>query len=101
MTKRVLNYQLVPPHCYRANATERTIHTFKHHCKAVLASTDPDFSISKWDRLLDQADLTLNLLRSAQYNPKLSAYAYLFGRLNFNATPLAPPDIKINNKSDK
>lgn len=28
-------------------------------------------------------------------NPKLSSHAYLFGNFNFNATPLAPPGIKI------
>ena len=39
-------------------------------------------------------DLTLNLLHNARVNPKPSAWAYLFGQFNYNATPLAPPGIK-------
>mmetsp|Transcript_18114 Transcript_18114/g.28125 ORF Transcript_18114/g.28125 Transcript_18114/m.28125 type:complete len:352 (-) Transcript_18114:350-1405(-) len=30
-------------------------------------------------------------MRGCRINPKLSAYAYLFGQFDFNATPLAPP----------
>ena len=56
---------------------------------------DPNFPLSKLDRLFEQADITLNLLRSARSNPKLSAYAYMFGEFNFAATPLAPPGTKI------
>jgi len=39
----------------------------------------------KKDRLLEQAFLTLNLLRASKVNPKLSAYAYLFGNFDFNS----------------
>ena len=95
MTKRNIKYQMVPPNCHRANTAERAIQTYKNHLKAGLASTDPDFPIQEWDRLLEQADLTLNLLRAARCNPKLSAWAYLFGEFDFNATPLAPPGMKI------
>ena len=84
-------YQLVPPHDHRNNLAERAIQTFKHHFKAGLASTDPNFPLSEWDRLLERANLTLNLLRSSRVNPKLSGYTYLFGEFNFNATPLPPP----------
>ena len=28
-------------------------------------------------------------------NPKLSAYAYLFGNYDFNENPLAPPGTKV------
>lgn len=89
-----VQFQLVPPHIHRRNAAERAIQTFKHHFLAILASCDPDFPISEWDRLLDQSEVTLNLLRNSRMNPNLSAYAYLFGNFNFNATPLAPPGTK-------
>ena len=96
MTKKFTSYQLVPPHTYQANAAERaTIQTFKNHFKAGLASLDPQFPVKEWDRILDQAFLTLNLLRAARSNPKLSVYAYLFGSFDFNATPLAPPGTKV------
>ena len=51
--------------------------------------------MNEWDRLLDQAFLTLNLLQTARANPSLSAYTYLFGDFNFNATPLAPPGTRV------
>ena len=39
--------------------------------------------------------ITLNLLRSSRVNPKLSAYAQIFGIFDFNRTPLAPPGTKV------
>jgi hypothetical protein len=90
-----VKYQLVPPHSHRNNLAERAIQTFKSHFKSGLATCDPNFPITEWDRLIDQSNITLNLLRSSRANPKLSAWAYLFGEFNFNATPLAPPGTKI------
>ena len=95
MVKSKTDYQLVPPHTHRANSAERAIQTFKAHFIAGLSSLDPDFPVSEWDRLLNQAFLTLNLLRTARANPSLSAHAYLFGNFNFNATPLAPPGTRV------
>ena len=95
MTKKKTKFQLVPPNNHRANAAERAIQTFKSHFKAGLASVDPEFPISEWDRLLDQCFLTLNLLRGSRINPNLSAYAQIFGQFDFNATPLAPPGTKV------
>ena len=104
MTKNKSSFQLVPPHTHRANAAERAIQTFKAHFSSGLASVDPAFPVNEWDRLLDQAFLTLNLLRTFRINPNLSAHAFLFGNYNFNATPIAPPGtkvvvhIKVNNR---
>jgi len=90
-----VDYQLVPPYKHRNNLAERAIQTFKKHLKAALAGADPNFPLSEWDRLISQANITLNLLRSSRTNPRLSAHAYIFGEFNFNATPLAPPGTKI------
>ena len=49
----------------------------------------------EWDRLLSQTDITLSLLRSARVNPKLSAYAYLFGQFDYNKTPLVLPGTEV------
>ena len=86
--------QRVPPHNHRRNAAERAIQTFKNHFIAGLATADPKFPLREWDRLIPQAILTLNIMRECRINPKLSAYAYLFGQFNFNATPLAPPGMQ-------
>ena len=95
LKKYKLAYQLVPPHVHRRNAAERAIGTFKNHFLACLTTCNPDFPVTEWDRLLFQAELTLNLLRSLRVNPKLSAYAYLNGNFDFNKTPLAPPGTKV------
>ena len=43
-----------------------------------------------WDRLLLQAELTLNLLRQSNTTPTISAYAHLYGPFDYNRMPLAP-----------
>ena len=88
-------YQLVPPYKHRNNQAERAIQTFKNHFKSCLASVDPKFPLSEWDRLIAQANITLNLLRNARVNPKLSAYSYIYGQFNFIVTPMAPPGTKV------
>ena len=95
LDKNELKYQLAPPHQHRRNAAERAIQTFKNHFLAGLSSTDPNYPISEWDRLIEQAVITLNLLRNARLNPKLSSYAFLFGNYDFNSWPMAPPGTKI------
>ena len=91
MTDECVDWQLATPYLHRTNAAERAIRTFKNHFLAGLATTHPDFPISEWDRLLQQAVITLNLLRNLRVNSKLSAHAYLSGPYNFTACPMAPP----------
>ena len=93
--KYELTYEKVQPHIHRRNAAERAIRTFKNHFLAGLASVDPKFPIQEWDRLLQQAEITLNLLRNSRTNPKLSAYAYIHGNYDFNRNPLAPPGVRV------
>jgi hypothetical protein len=95
-TKHGLQYQLVPPHTHRRNAAERAIRTFKDHFIAGLSSADESFPIRLWDRLLPQAEITLNLLRNSRTDPTKTAYEAVFGRkFDYNATPLAPPGCKV------
>jgi hypothetical protein len=96
LNKHKIAYQLlVPPHLHRLNAAERAIQTFKNHFITTLCIADPNFPAKEWDRLLPQAELTLNLLRNCRFNPKLSAYAALHGTFDFNKTPIAPPGTKV------
>ena len=76
--KNNTEFQLVPPYSHRRNIAERSIQTYKSYFKAGLATADPNFPLSEWDRLIPQANITLNLLRSARSNPALSAYAYIY-----------------------
>ena len=89
-----ITYQLATPHKHNKFA-ERAIQTCEAHFKAGLATVDPNFPLSKWDRLITQSNITLNLLRAARCNPKLSACSYIFGVFNFMSTPLAPPGTKV------
>lgn len=92
---RNLNFQLVPPGVHRRNAAERAIRTFKDHFIAILCGTDANFPMHLWDKLLEQAIITLNLLRTSRINPKHSAYSQLNGPFLFTYTPIAPLGSKV------
>jgi hypothetical protein len=79
-----IDFQLAPPHVHRRNAAERAIRTLKHHFIAGLCSTNPDFPLNLWDKLLPQCLVTLNLLRRSHINPQLSAQAHINGAFDFN-----------------
>ena len=59
--KEQTNYQLTPPHIHRRNAAEYAILTFKNHFISGLCLVDKNFPLHLWCRLLDQAELTLNI----------------------------------------
>jgi hypothetical protein len=82
-------YQLVPPHCHLHNAAERAIRTFKEYFVAGLSSVDPAFPLHLWDRLLPQAEITLNLLRISRLHPQLSAAAHFRCLVDYNKTAFA------------
>jgi hypothetical protein len=94
-TAHNIAYQLVPPHCHRRNAAERAISTFKENFVAGLSSVDPSFPMHLWDRLLPQAERTLNVLRTSRLHPQLSAAAHYHGLVDYNKTAFAPPGCKI------
>ena len=80
---------------HRANTTERAIRVCKNHLLSGLALCHEDFPIREWDRLIQQMELTVNLLRNSRINPNLSAWTYLFGNRDFNKVPLVPPYAKV------
>jgi hypothetical protein len=90
-----ITFQLVPPYNHRRNLAERAIRSFKDHLIAGLCSTDKYFPMHLWDRLLPQAVITLNMLRTSGINPKLSAATQIFGQYDFNRAQMAPPGTRI------
>jgi hypothetical protein len=48
-----------------------------------------------WDRLLPQAEITLNLLRTSRLHPQLSATAHYHGLVDYKKTAFVPPGCKI------
>jgi hypothetical protein len=90
-TANDVEYQLVPPHFQGHYAAERAIQTFKEHFVAGLSYIDPAFPFHLWDRLLPQAEIILNLLRTSRHHPQLSAAAHFHGLVDYNKTALSPP----------
>jgi hypothetical protein len=90
-----ITFQLVPPYSHRRNSAERAIRSFKDHLISGLCSTDKSFPMHLWDRILSQAVITLNVLRTSRINPKLSAATHIFGQYDFNRAPMAPPGTRI------
>jgi hypothetical protein len=90
-----MTYQLVPPHDHRRNQAEKAIQTFKAHFIAILCGTDQSFPLHLWDRLLVQAEHTLNMLRPARMLTTVSAYTYLWGQHDYNSQPFAPLGCKV------
>jgi hypothetical protein len=47
-----IDFQLALPHVHRRNAADRAIRTFKNHFISGLCSTNPDFPLNLWDKLI-------------------------------------------------
>ena len=78
------------PHIHQRNPAEMAIRTSKNYLIAGLSSTDSNFPMQVWYRLLPQTEMKLNMMRPSMLNPKLSAYAQLHGAFDYNKTPPAP-----------
>ena len=89
------SYQLVPPKVHQRNVAERAIQKSKARFMAILAGVDPVFPKYMWENLLVQTKLTINLLRQATLNPRMSAWEYYNGTFDYTATPLGPIGCKI------
>ena len=62
LIRETCKLELMPPYCHRRNVAEVAIKHFKAHFISILAGVDRDFPLHLWDKLLPQAELTLNLL---------------------------------------
>ena len=91
----IIKYQLVPPSNHRANNAEREIQTFKNHFISGLCRVDKYIYLQLWGRLLQQATISLSLIRQSRTLPHISAYTHISGEFNFNRTPLAPPGTRV------
>ncbi|GFH50519.1 hypothetical protein CTEN210_06995 [Chaetoceros tenuissimus] len=93
--EKSIEYQLTPAGKHSRNLAEKAIQTWKDHFIAGLSSTHPNFPVNQWCKLIEQANITLCLLRPSRINPQLSAYAQCFGVFDYQKTPLAPPGMKV------
>lgn len=95
LTSNNIQYQLATVDNQCTNVAKRCIETAKHHIIAGLATTDPEFPIQQWNRLIPQAQHTLNMLPPTRLNPQVSAFTFLEGQYNYDAVPFAPPGWKV------
>ena len=95
LTDETIAFQLTPGGIHQRNTAERAIWTAKNHILAGLYSVHPKFPLYLWDKLIPQAELTLNMLRGSRMNPKLSAWDQVCGIFDYNATPLGPPGTRV------
>ena len=79
------------------------IRNFKAHFLSLLAGKAQDFPPSSWERLLQQDEITTNLLRQSNADPNVLAYAHLSGPFYYNKMPLAPMGIseQVHKKQKK
>ena len=87
--------ELTPVSQHRTNKAERAIGTWKDHFIATLATVDPKCPLSLWEDFVEQAELTLNLMRMSPIHPSLSAWEALCGKFDILATPIAPLGMKV------
>ena len=78
LREKQIQFQYVPPDNHRANKAERAVQDAKNHLIAGLSTTHKDFPEYLWEDLLEQAEITLNLLRPFGPDPLISAYHGLF-----------------------
>ena len=98
-----MKMELVPPGTHRRNAAEVAIRNFKAHFLSVLYGTAHNFPPSSWDRLLPQAEITINLLRHSNETPNVLAKSHMSGPFDYNKIPLAPMgmSVQVHEKTDK
>ena len=95
ITTMDVNWQLVPPINHSSDNAKRSMQTFKNHFISGLCIVDEKFRLQFWDWLLQQAIISLNLLRQSRIHIHLSSYTHIFGKFEYNCTPLAPPGTRV------
>ena len=74
-----MTYQLVPLDDHWSNLAENLIKTWKDHFIGATSETAESFPDHLWCQAKTQAELQLMLLQQYNVNPKISAYAYVYG----------------------
>jgi hypothetical protein len=84
LTDNKCKLQLIEPHNHCVNAAEHAIQTFKDTFIVALATTNSNFPLQLWDRIIPQVQDTLNLMSASRINPNISAYKALNGLYDWN-----------------
>jgi hypothetical protein len=87
--------ELVPPHCIGATPLKGPFALSKKQFVVGWAYFEPYFPLHLRQRLLPQAELTLNILRTSRQHPQLSAAAHYHDMGDYNKKAFAPPGCNI------
>ena len=85
-----MTYQLVPPDDHRRKISEKATQTWKYHFVGVQtwnAATSPMHLLCQ---SIPQARRQLLTLRKSNMNPRISAYAHVYGSHNYDIEPFLP-----------
>ena len=90
-----IEYQLVLPGNKMKNNVERAIQTFQNYFIAEFSTINKNYPVALWDCDIKQAEIQLNLLCTSRIHKQLLAYQHLSGTLDYNKTPIFPPEQKL------
>ena len=74
-------------HCARYRGCHQSL---QKQILSIIAVVSTDFPMYQWERLLPQAELTLNLIWKYNTTPTVLAYSSMFGPLDYNIMALSP-----------
>ena len=77
MTTMEIKYKLASPGNHISENAERSIQTFNNQFIAGIFSVNEEFHLKIWDRMLQQATMSLKFLQQSRLHPQLSAYSHL------------------------
>ena len=77
------------------NVAKSDISTWRNQFVSGLSGTNKMLPMYLWEKLLDQVQTTLYMLRLSRRNPKTSGHKILEGTFDYNRTHLAPPGTKV------
>ena len=82
--------ELAPPICHRRNLADIGIKLFKNGFLSILSGVDKSFPVYLLNKLLPEAELTLNLLRQSNATSNVSVRAHCLGDFDYSRMRLAP-----------
>ena len=80
----------MPPYDHCCNLAEKAIQNYKDHFIGVMSGTVVTFPVHLLFQFIPQTEQQLFILRQSHVNPKLSAYAQVYGTHDYIAAPFLP-----------
>ena len=84
------NFNIIPLDDHHRNLSEKDIKIWKDHFICVIIGMAAAFPAQLWYQAILQAETQLLLLWQSNVNPKISAYAHVYGPHYYNAEPFVP-----------